>query len=131
MKPNKVTLFTAVWVLATIVGIAFAEQKPISVLESRIEPASSTNANVTISTAGAGLRNCLTDLVVFSSATYQLRILDGGTTDFFTIQPASTTFNKTWSIYNPFCGDPNTAMTIKTDNAGGYQINYQGVIMRR
>ncbi len=98
------------------------------VIESDIGPAFSTNT-VTLSAAGAGKRNCLTDLTFISNSTYTINVLVGQTTFFQLLMPANTGLVKDWDIQKPVCTANNEAMQIKIDN-GAFKINYQGFVGR-
>lgn len=101
---------------------AFADFREVG----QIDPAVSSS-EVTISAAGSGKVNCLTNLTVVSDAAYVVRILDGGTTTYQLSLAANSGLAQDWNPKSPFCGSLNKSMTIKV-SAGTYTINYSGVI---
>lgn len=123
MKKALLSLF-----VVGLVGSVWADSPAIPRIESRMTPATSSS-NVTISAAGSNLRNCLTDATVISNSTYTFRVLDGTTTSYQLLMGASQGLAEDWSINNPFCGSPNSSMTLSIDS-GTFRINYSGVVVR-
>lgn len=99
----------------------------------------SSEQQVTLASAGTGVRNCLSHLAVTSSANFTLRVLDGGTTVYAVdVSTLVTTGGGGGGIYdNEFqndemCGSAATAMYVKISTSASpvltstQKLNYSG-----
>lgn len=110
-------------------GVSFSEQQLGNpYIDSRIGPATAATT-VTIAAAGQGLRNCLTGFTVVSQSTYTVRVLNGATTTYALLLPATAGHAKDYTVQNALCSDPNTLLRIYVDN-GTSNINYEGFVVR-
>lgn len=107
------------------VGAIYAAGRNFTIY-SDIGPAVSTS-NVLIAAPGAGKYNCITDITVISASTYTFRMLNGATTAYSVLMPASGGLIKEWGVDNAFCVAVNTTTQITVDN-GTFSINYQGFV---
>lgn len=89
-----------------------------------IGPATATST-VTISAAGTGIKNCITDVDVISDSAYTFRVLSGATTIYALTLGANTGLVRAFDDPNALCSSNNAQLQIKV-SAGTYQINYQG-----
>lgn len=95
------------------------------IIQTFIAHTRSTTATSTIAAAGAGIKNCLTNLDAYSDADFTVRILDGGTTSYSLSTSSGSVLIRSWDEDHGFCGTNNTAMYI-TVSAGNPQVNYSG-----
>ena len=99
-------------------------------IRSLIGPTSTRNANVTITAAGTGVRNCLSQLDVQAKDTLAtLDVLDGGTTIYSLDLSSNTSVVRDWDFdANAACGTANTQMEIKVSTTAGgtWIINHRG-----
>ena len=90
----------------------------------------SSTFTVTLSTQGAGTRNCIQSMDTEASdtgANYTVRILSGDTTNFTLVVSTGSVFSKTWPEDNPFCGEINQEVILK-NSGSSFNLNYQGFI---
>lgn len=116
-------------------GFARASNEFPFAIADIIGPTYATGTSVTgtsssISAAGAGVRNCLTELTTMSSTIASVAIINGslasGTTIYsLTALAAGTVHNMDRLYENAICGDPNTALTVNV-TSGTVNINYSG-----
>lgn len=110
--------------LAALPVLVFAG--PVEI-RSRIGP-TFTAGNVTIAAAGAGRRNCLTDLDASSDADYTLRVLDGGTTAYTVIASSGSVLIRSWDEGSEaMCGTANTALYVNV-SGGNAAVNHKGFV---
>lgn len=115
--------------LVGLLGVSLLWASPIlgarRALLSLIGPATSAT-NVTVASAGTGVKNCISDIDVVSASTYTFRMLNGSTT-FYAMGPlaAGASLVRSWDIDTAPCGDAATAVQLKVDN-GTFSINYNG-----
>lgn len=82
----------------------------------------------TLAAAGAGIKNCLTQIDLATVGASVFRVLDGGTTIYAITLAANGSLVREFDTEEALCGSNNTRMEIKnsTSSAGTYQINYRG-----
>jgi len=103
---------------------------------ANIGPAISSGAinasgfDVTISSGGSGVRNCLTEMTVVSDAAYTLTIYDGGSTAMPAIWEmdfsANAGITKDWPFFGALCGSKNTELSIEVSAGTTHKLTYVG-----
>lgn len=119
-----------VYALVVLVSVFFVSYLFAEVITGDIGPAISETATVVIPMPGPGRRNCISDLIMASTASTTgvttFRMLTSQTTTFMvvittTTPPVVDPFTESW------CADYNSSATIKSDGRA-YQIYYKGYI---
>lgn len=109
-------------------------QSAIGPVSYSTQPVALSYTSTTIAAPGAGLRNCLTSLVVTSTNSYTPSILDGQTMAFNGMTSSSVTLtNLSWSFQDPFCASAGNALVIQSTAAANgttTKYNYQGFVAR-
>ena len=84
---------------------------------------------LTLSSGGANVRNCLTEMTILSDTAYTVTIYDGGDTALPPIWEqafsADAGITKDWGFFTALCGSKNTQMTIDV-SAGTYRLTHKG-----
>lgn len=98
------------------------------------QPVSTALPSVTIAAPGAGLRNCLTNVVITSTNPYTPSILDGQTMIFNDMTVSSVTKTTwSWQFQDPLCGTAGNALVLQSTtstNGTTTKYNYQGFVAR-
>lgn len=116
-------IYVIVAALTVSAGLAWAGR----IMFALIGPSTATG-RVQIAAAGAGIRNCLTDLDVISDANYTFRIIDGtisGTTVYAVTVSSGASIVRSWSQDTPLCGSANSMLELVVSD-GNHNINYSG-----
>lgn len=124
---------------ATVAYAAFNKLSRIGPSSASLSSWASAEQASTIASAGSGIRNCLSNLSLTSSANFTLRVLDGGTTVYAVDVPTTTVttggggaiLNREWRD-DDMCGSSNTAFIVKITTATNpiatstQKLNYSG-----
>lgn len=119
--------------------LAYADSWPNYEFSGLIDPTfrtatSVTQSSSTIPSAGAGLKNCLTDWTLMSTTVSNMSIVDGalnnGTTVWGLVSvPAGTVISKDNIRESALCGSTSTQMNVVV-SSGSVSINYRGYIRK-
>jgi hypothetical protein len=113
------------WTLAVmaVAGVAWAAGSYVERVAS-IGPGYSAS-QVTISSAGSGVKNCISDLDVSSDSQSSVVVLDGGATTYMVTISSGGGLVRSWDDQSAICGSAATAMYLNV-TAGAFKINYSG-----
>ena len=89
--------------------------------------AAAEDASLTISAPGAGKYNCLTQLIIESSAAGDITITSTGATTFKAAIGAGGGLTLDWRDSSPWRGGENASVVVAV-SAGSYTINARGFV---
>ena len=88
----------------------------------------SEDASLTISAPGSGKYNCLTQLVVETSAAGDFTITSSGATTFKAAIGAGGGLTLDWRDSSPWRGGENASIVVAMGGGGNYTINARGFV---
>lgn len=126
----KGVILAGFFAILAFVGLSGAQVYDISPIEDFVgisSGSSSATYDVTWSSGGAGVRNCLTHFFVVSDADYTAAIRDGYSGEYlwYVKLSSGTGIIQDYNFEKPLCGSANTIMVGEISD-GNYHVSYRG-----